>query len=247
MTRVVLPEAKLFKEVIEAVGNIAEEVALNLTLEGLKLSAFDVDQSSLLTVDFPREMFLEYDIAELMKVGVSVSNLKKILKHIKKGENLLIEPERDYVKFTIGAGAVATRTYKFRNLDVPLQELSELELNFTVTAKIMAQALKKVIEDIEATGGSTEFSADTNVLVIRAVGAGKLEAKFTTGSLALISLEVLEPARAVYDTTKLVNVLNITKVSDVVTIQFANKMPLKAEFVVGTGKITYLLAPFEVG
>ncbi|MEM4595783.1 MAG: DNA polymerase sliding clamp [Desulfurococcaceae archaeon] len=246
MTRVVLPEAKLFKEIVEAIGNIAEEVALNLTPEGLKLSAFDVDQSSLFMVNFPPEMFIEYDVGEPVKIGVSVSNLKKILKHIKKGENLVIEPEGDYVKFTIGAGAVATSMYRFRNLDVPVQEISELELNFTVTAKLMAQALKRVIEDIEATGGNTEFSADENALVIRAVGAGRLEAKFTKGSLALISFELQEPAKATYDTAKLVNILAAAKVSDTVTIQFANKMPLKAEFIVGPGKIVYLLAPFEV-
>lgn len=244
--RVVLPEAKLFKEIIESVGNIAEEVALNFTPDGFKLMALDVDQSSLLTIDFPRDMFLEYSVEEPVRIGISVNNLKKILKHIKKGENLAIELEDDYVKFTIGAGAVATRIFRFRNLDVPVPEISGFELNFTATAKIMVQALKKIVEDIEAVGGSTEISADQNALVVRAVGAGKLEARFTTGSLALLSLEVVEPARAVYDTAKLANILSITKVSDVVTLHLANKMPLKAEFVVGMGKVEYLLAPFEI-
>lgn len=243
---VVLPEAKLFKELIDAVGNVAEEVALNFTPDGFKLVALDVDQSSLLTVDFPRDMFLEFNVEEPVRIGIAVNNLKKILKFIKKGENLVVDLSEDYVKFTIGAGAVASRTYKFRNLDVPVPEISGFELNFTVTAKIMAQALRKVIEDIETAGGNTEFSADSNALVIRAVGAGKLEAKFTLGSLALLSLDVVEPAGAVYDTSKLVNILNISKVSDVVTLQFANKMPLRAEFIVGSGRVEYLLAPFEV-
>lgn len=247
VTRVVLPEAKLFKEIIETVGNMAEEVSLDIAPDGFKLRALDVDQSSLLVVSFPPEMFLEYKVEELTRIGVSVNNVKKVLKYIKKGENLVIELEGDYVKFTIGEGGVATRIFRFRNLEVPTQELSGLELNFTVTAKIMAQALKKVIEDIEAAGGSTEISASENALVIKAVGAGKTEARFVTGSLALISLEVKEPARAVYDTAKLVNALNITKVSDLVTLEFASKMPLKAEFVVGVGKVEYLLAPLEVG
>lgn len=242
---IVLPEAKLFKEIIEAVANIAEEVAFSFMPEGFKLVALDVDQSSLLTVNFPREMFLEFEIQEPVKIGVSLNNLKKILKHIKKGENLIIDLVDDYVKFTIGAGAIATRAYKFRNLDVPVPEITGFELNFTATIKIMAQALKKVVEDIESAGGSTELDADQNAFIVRAVGAGKLEAKFTTGSLALLSLEVLEPARSVYDTSKLANILSVTKVSDIVTLQFANKMPLKAEFVVGNGKVEYLLAPFE--
>jgi proliferating cell nuclear antigen len=244
--RAVIPEAKLFKEIIEAVGGLSEEVSLNFAPEGLKLSALDLDQTSLLVVNFPSDMFVEYSVEEPVNIGISVNNLKKILKHLKKGENLVVEFDGEYVKFTIGAGSIATRMYKFRNIEVPTQELSGFEMNFTVTAKIMAQALKKVIEDIEASGGSTELSADQNALIVRAVGAGKVEAKFTTGSLALISLEVAEPARSAYDTAKLANLLSITRVSDIVTLQFANKMPLRAEFVVGSGKIEYLLAPLEV-
>lgn len=245
MPKAVLPEAKMFKELVETIGNIADEVALLFTSEGLTIKALDVDQSSLIDIYFPKEMFLEYDIEESMSVGVSINNLKKVLKHLKKGENLAIEPEGEYAKFTIGAGGVVSRMFRFRNLEVPAPEIPELNLSFTATAKVMAQSLKKVIEDIEAIGGSTQFRATPEALVIRSVGAGKLEVKFAQGSLALISLEVSEPAESVYDTSKLVNVLGITKISDVVTLSFASKMPLKAEFSIGPGRVTYLLAPFE--
>jgi proliferating cell nuclear antigen len=245
LPKAVLPEAKMFKELVETIGNIADEVALLFTSEGLTIKALDVDQSSLIDIYFPKEMFLEYDIEEPMSVGVSINNLKKVLKHLKKGENLAIEPEGEYAKFTIGAGGVVSRMFRFRNLEVPTPEIPELNLSFTATAKVMAQSLKKVIEDIEAIGGSTQFRATPEALVIRSVGAGKLEVNFAQGSLALISLEVSEPAESIYDTSKLVNVLGITKISDVVTLSFASKMPLKAEFSIGPGRVTYLLAPFE--
>jgi proliferating cell nuclear antigen len=245
LPKAVLPEAKMFKELVETIGNIADEVALLFTSEGLTIKALDVDQSSLIDIYFPKEMFLEYDVEESVSVGVSINNLKKVLKHLKKGENLAIEPEGEYAKFTIGAGGVVSRMFRFRNLEVPTPEIPELNLSFTATAKVMAQSLKKVIEDIEAIGGSTQFRATPEALVIRSVGAGKLEVKFAQGSLALISLEVSEPAESIYDTSKLVNVLGITKISDIVTLSFASKMPLKAEFSIGPGRVTYLLAPFE--
>jgi proliferating cell nuclear antigen len=245
LPKAVLPEAKMFKELIETIGNIADEVSLLLTSEGLTIKALDVDQSSLIDVYLPREMFLEYDVEESMNVGVSINNLKKVLKHLKKGENLAIELEGEYAKLTVGAGGVVSRMFRFRNLEVPTPEIPELSLSFTATAKVMTQSLKKVIEDIEAIGGSTQFRATPEALVIRSVGAGKLEVKFAQGSLALISLEVSEPAESIYDTSKLVNVLGITKISDVVTLSFASKMPLKAEFSIGPGRVAYLLAPFE--
>ncbi|MEL9999909.1 MAG: DNA polymerase sliding clamp [Desulfurococcaceae archaeon] len=246
MARVVLPEAKLFKEVIETIGNVAEEVALVFSQDGLTVRALDVDQSSLVDVLMPRDMFSDYDIAETLSIGVSINSLKKVLRHLKKGENLAIEPEGDFIKFVVGSSGVVSRIFKFRNLDVAVPEVPELELNFTVTAKILAQSLKKVIEDIETIGGSTQIKATQEEIVFKSTGTGKLEVKFTIGSMALISLEVSEPAEAVYDTAKLINILNVARVSDVVTLRFATKMPIKAEFSIGPGRVVYLLAPFEV-
>ncbi|MEM2025369.1 MAG: DNA polymerase sliding clamp, partial [Desulfurococcaceae archaeon] len=193
--------------------------------EGLSIKALDVDQSSMIDVFFPKGMFLEYDIADIYNIGISANNIGRIFKHIKKGENLAIEPEGDYVKFNIGSGGILSRKYKFRNLDIPLPEIPELSLNFTVTAKIMAQSLNKAIEDIEAIGGNTEISATQDALIIRSSGTGRVETKFSAGSQALINLEVLEPASSIYDTAKIVNILGISKVSDMVSLQFANKMP----------------------
>jgi proliferating cell nuclear antigen len=77
LTRVVLPEAKVFKEVIDAVGNLADEVSLTLNPDGVVVRAMDIDQSSLLEVNFPRDMFLEYEVEEPQVIGISVSNLKE--------------------------------------------------------------------------------------------------------------------------------------------------------------------------
>jgi len=245
LTQVVLPEAKVFKEIIDAIGNLTDEVSLTLDPDSMIIRAMDIDQSSLLEVNFPRDMFLEYEVEEPQSVGISVSNLKKVLKHLKKGENLAITPEGDFVKFSIGKGGISARRFRFRNLDVTPPQIPELELQFTVSAQIMTQALRKILEDIEEVGGNAEFDAREDVLAIRAVGVGRVEARFAKGSLATISLEITEPANAVYDATKLTNILSITKISDIVKLEFASKMPLKAEFVVGPGKVTYLLAPFE--
>ncbi|MEM1772196.1 MAG: DNA polymerase sliding clamp, partial [Desulfurococcaceae archaeon] len=90
MPRAVLPEAKLFRDIIDTIGNIADEVSLVLTSEGLTIKALDVDQTSLIDVQLPKDMILEYELQEALNIGVSINNLKKVLKHLKKGENLAI-------------------------------------------------------------------------------------------------------------------------------------------------------------
>ncbi|MEM1628568.1 MAG: DNA polymerase sliding clamp [Desulfurococcaceae archaeon] len=244
--RIVLPEAKMFKEIIEATGNIADEVAFKISPEGFTLKALDIDQSSFLEVFFPPDLFLEFNVEKEFIIGVSIANLKRVLKFIKKGDNLVMGLEGDYVRFEIES--IVKRRFGFRNLDVQVPEIPETAFQYNVSAQLMSAAVKKAIEDVKSIGGVVEFDTPSKELfVIRAVGTGKMEAKFAMGSTAVISLEISELSRASYDAGKLSNILDIAKVSDIVKIQFSSKMPLRMEFLVGNGKVAYLLAPFEAG
>jgi len=246
MARLVLPEAKVFREIVEAVGKLADEVAIKATPEGAILKALDIDQSSYIEVYLPSDMFLEYSVEGEDVIGVSIGNLKKILKHLRKGENLVIESSGDYVEFTVGT--VTVRRYRFRSLDVALPEVPEFNLEFNVLAQLASSSLRKTLEDVESVGSIVEIEAPSSeALFIRSTGTGKVNVKFATGSLALLSLDVKEPSKSTYDVAKLTTVLNISEIADVVDLGFSSGMPLKMEFKVGTGRITYFLAPLEVG
>ncbi|ADV65037.1 DNA polymerase sliding clamp [Desulfurococcus mucosus] len=245
MARIVLPEAKIFKEIIGAVGKLADEVALNITREGISIKALDIDQSSYIEIVLPSDMFLEYTVENEEVVGISTSNIKKVLKHLRKGENLTIETSGEYVGFTVGT--VTKRRYRFRNIDVAVPEIPEFNLDFKVTAQLTSSGVKKAIEDVESVGSVIEVDASSDTLVFRAVGSSRAEVRFTQGSPALISLEVREPSKSTYDVVKLATVLGVAEMSDMVTLGFSSKMPLKMEFHIGSGRITYLTAPIEVG
>ncbi|MCY0868644.1 MAG: DNA polymerase sliding clamp [Desulfurococcus sp.] len=246
MARLVLPEAKVFKEIIGAVGKLADEVALRITGEGVSLKALDIDQSSYIEVLLPSDMFLEYNVSEEEIVGVSTSNLKKVLKNLKKGENLIVESSGDYVSFTVGA--IARRVYRFRNLEVSLPEIPEFNLEFNASAQLTSSSIKKILEDAESVSSVVEIDASSSdMLVFRAKGTGKVEVKLTLGSLALISLDVKKPSKSTYDIAKLSTVLGLTSISDTVLLELSDKAPLKLEFKIGSGRVTYLLAPIEEG
>lgn len=249
MVRLVMPDVKLFKEIVDSVSKIATETAIVATPQGVELRAMDVDQSSLLEIFLPPEVFQEYAVDERLVIGVSLAHLKKVLAHVKKGDLLALEATPEEVKWSIQS--LVARNYRFRNIEVPIPEISELQLGeLNVEVTLHAGAFKKAVEDIAGVAGAIEFDATSqDVFVLRGVETStRIDAKFRVGSLALVSYTVKEPSKATYDVNKLQTVVNIASITDVVKLEYSGEMPLKITYNIGTsGRITYYLAPFETG
>lgn len=243
--RAVLPDARVFKEILDALSKMAGEFSLVFKPEELEIKAMDIDQTAYIEMKFPRDMFQEYEVEEEISLGVNAANVKKVLSNAKKGDALVIESDGEEVRFIIKSAIL--RKYAFRNIEVSLPSIQELSLEFKARATVLAQVFKKAMEDIEAVGTTVEFDSDSERLSFRSIGTGKVEVKLTRDSPALITLEVDEPSKSAYDVTKITAVLNIAKLSDTVGIKFSSKMPLMLEFAISTGSVSYLLAPYEMG
>ncbi|RLG80369.1 MAG: DNA polymerase sliding clamp, partial [Thermoprotei archaeon] len=101
MARVVYPEAKYFKEIIDALGKLIDEVAFQLTQEGLVIKALDPARVALIHIDLPMTAFIEYDVSEETIAGISTANLAKMLKRVKKGDRFVLSVEEDRVEVVI--------------------------------------------------------------------------------------------------------------------------------------------------
>lgn len=246
MIKLVIPEAKIFKELFESIGKLVDEVSLNVTRDEVFLKAMDISEVALIEVHFPKEMFLEFIVDEERPLGFSTSNIQKVLKHIKKGENLVLESDGAYVSFKVEG--LIRREYRFRNLDVPVQDVPSAQLDTKVKAQVIASIVNNAIQDAEVVGSAIELEAtSSNELIFRGRGTGVNETRVKPGSVGLISLEIIEPSKSQYDISYLKNIIQLCKVSDTVTLGFSTDSPLVMEFMVGgTGKVKYVMAPLIV-
>ncbi|MEM4947162.1 MAG: DNA polymerase sliding clamp, partial [Thermosphaera sp.] len=160
MIKVVIPEAKIFKELFESIGKLVDEVSLNITRDEIFLKAMDISEVALIEVHFPKEMFLEFIVDEERSLGFSTSSIQKVLKHVKKGENLILESDGEYVSFHIEG--LVRREYKFRNLDVPVPDIPPARLDTRVKAQIIASIVNNAIQDVEVVGSSIELEATSS-------------------------------------------------------------------------------------
>ena len=245
MARIVYPEAKYMKEIIDSLGKLVDEVAFQLTPEGLRVKAIDPARVALIDIYLPQTAFLEYDVPEEIIAGLSTANLSKLLKKVKKGDKFVMEVSEEKVVIIIEA--LVRRTYRFRNLEVPLPEVPEAQLEFNVEAQMLVDVIKHAIKDAETVGDLLELEApDQETLYLRGRGVSVTETKLTTGMPALLSLEVKNPSKSAYQLEYLKHVVNLTKIAELATIRFSTDMPLELEFSLSEGRVKYLLAPAAI-
>lgn len=241
--RIVYPEAKYIKSIIDALAKLVDEVAITIGPEEVHLKALDPARVALIEVILPSISFLEYDVSEEATVGLSMANLSKLLTRLKKGDRFELKAEEDYVSITIHSAI--KRTYRFRNLEVQIPEIPEAALEFNVEAQVLADAIKHAIKDAEAIGDTLEFEAkDDQALYMRGKGATISETKLTRDMPALIELTVKESSKSAYSIEYLKHVISLTKIAEATTIKFSTDAPIYLEFALaGEGRVKFLLAP----
>ena len=245
MAKIVYPEAKYFKEIIDALGKLVDEVAFQLKPDGLKVVALDPAKVALINIDIPMTAFLEYDVPEETVVGLSTASLSKMLKKIKKGDKFILNTSEDRVEIVIES--IGKRIYRLRNLEVPIPEIPEAQLEFNVQAQLLIDVIKQALKDAETVGEFFEIEApDNETLYLRGKGATVAETKLVVGMPALVSLEVKEPSKSTYQIEYLKHIAGITKIAELATLKFSSDSPLELEFSLGEGRIKYLLAPAAV-
>lgn len=242
---IVYPEGKFFKEIIDSLSKMIDEVVFQVRHEGLLIRAMDPGRVSLIEINIPSALFLEYVVDKESNLGLSVASLSRVLKGVKKGCRFAIEQDGEEVYVKIDA--LGRRIYKFRNLDIPLPETPELNYEFDVQSQVMSDAIKQSVKDAETVGDYLEINApDDKTLIFRAKGTALVENKLVIGSPSLISLEVRKPSKSTYQLEFLRNILGLTRISDVVSLEFSSDSPLKLDFKFSEGEVKFMLAPAVV-
>ncbi len=244
--RLLYSDAKEFVYIVESIAVLLEEAAFNITNEGLKLRAIDSSRSALIDLFMPREAFEEYpsELSEEIRVGVNFSDLKKILKRVKKGDRIALEVSEGKLKVKLIGKA--TRAVILPIIDVPVEQLPTPKVVFTVTAKVASDALREAMKDADVIADSVKFEAKEDGLYITASSdRGDLEVKFERDSEAMFEYDLKEPASARYSLDYLVDIVSKAyRVSDIAVIEFATGKPISLTFEIPMGgKLTYYIAP----
>ncbi|MDE1797989.1 MAG: hypothetical protein KGH63_01105, partial [Candidatus Micrarchaeota archaeon] len=146
MFRFVIEDARKFKSAIDAIVNLIDEGALEVTPAGLLLKAMDPSQIAMVSFTMPKSAFVEYEVANPARVGLNFDNLSKILSRARGDEKLEIAQEENRVSVRFIAGK-HKRSFKVPVLEMPAAVSREPNIVSDVTLSMLGGALKDQLRD----------------------------------------------------------------------------------------------------
>ncbi len=243
--RLVFSDARQWRYLVETFSALIDEACFIATPEGIKLRALDPSRIAMIDFLLPPEAFEEYECDAETRIGVNFDDFKKIMKRGTSKDKLELEVTEEGKRLKVRFRGRALRTFSLPILDLGAEELPVPRVPFTVTAKVLSDAVKDAIKDASIVSDYVRFESTEDKFSIKASSdRGSVEVEFTQESGSLIELDVKEPSRASYSLDYLSDMMKATALSDILTIEFATNKPVALTFdLPGGGRLTFYLAP----
>jgi proliferating cell nuclear antigen len=246
MFRLKVTDAKLFRDMINAISILVDEATFKLDPEGLKLRAMDPSRVAMVDFEWPKTVFEEYISTEPTKICINVSELLKLLKRVSKDDVLELSLDEKTGRLQVKITGKYTRSFTMPTLEISEEEVPTPKITFNLRAKATTAGLSQAIEDAQLVSDHVRIEADNEKLVFNASG-DLMGATITLqkGSDALLDLEAKEPSKATFSLSYLSEIIKAASAtSDIATLEFSTDMPIKLDFQQAKdGRLTFYLAP----
>lgn len=234
------PSAKIFVTLLEAVGDIADEILMKLDTRGLKVRALDPARLSLIELEVPSTAFTTYDTrSQELDVGINLSSLLKVLPRPKKSDTVKFSANEMFYRITVEG--ITPKTFKFRSIEVAAEDVPELNLEFNVRAVILSDAFKQALTTLKG-AGTIEIEIPTADYVILRGGGSTVKLSRVAGSI--LDMEFKESVKSAYEETYLAKIDPLLSLTDSLELSLSSSSPLSITFrLPGDLLVRYTLAP----
>ena len=232
-----LDNPKIFSEIIGIISEMVLEVRIKVNNEGLSITAIDPANVAMILFKLPADAFSELEVEKEEILGVSLDNLKAVLRRVKAGSVLVMEKEENMLKIIIQDKI--RKEFSLALIDVEGDEKPIPNLNFVSKIEMTSVDFSEAIEDCNVVADSCSFISAPDNFVIQ--GKGNLNSfKSEFGDEVNIQAE---EASSKYSLEYLQKMIKGTKLADKVVLNFGNDYPLKLEFNTPGVSLSFILAP----
>ncbi len=243
MFRAVTSNVSLLKDSLSAIAEIIDEAVLRFKPEGVELVA--ADRAKVAAIDFKlgRDAFEEYECDKEIGIGANLAALLKVIKRIKKTEDIEIKINEEENRIEIKAKSKSVRSFALPILDISEEELPPIEkLQFSAKADVDVEIVKEGIQDADTIADSVVFEISSEGFKMLAEGdSSKVELVVDSSTDPSILIEGEGKARYPIDYLK--KFMKASGLGDRVTVQLSNDYPMRMEFNTDIVKLALILAP----
>ena len=246
MFKIVIPDSKTWKNLMNAISTLIEEASFDVTPEGMKLRAMDPSHVAMVDFEYPKTAFQEYECPEPTKLCVNIGDMLKLLKRVEAGESLELSLDKAAGRLSMKISGKYTRRFSLPLLQPSTTEIPTPKISFDARVKLDADSLSDAIADIATVSEQVKFEANSERLTLSGVGeTGNVTIDFEKDSSSVIEFQVQQESKALYGISFLEDMIKAGKASSKIsTIEFSTDKPVKIDFELPLqGKLTYYLAP----
>ena len=242
--RLTLAEPSYLKESISIISDLVNEARFKITSDAVELVAMDPANVAMVIFKLISSSFTEYDVKKDTEIAVNLSNLKQILRRISPKDMLTLELE-DNARLKIELKGATTRTFNLLLIDIEEKEQKVPDLKFPVSIKTSSSILNEAIADVDVVGESVSFIAEPKKFTLQAEGdLNQVKIEINEDDATKVSTTNDEKVKAKYSIEYLKKMINGSKLSDEVTIQFNKDYPLRLDYkLVDKLMMSFILAP----
>ncbi|MBI2660545.1 proliferating cell nuclear antigen (pcna) [Candidatus Woesearchaeota archaeon] len=241
--RLTLAEPGYLKESISIISDLVNEARFKITPNAIELVAMDPANVAMVVFKLLSSCFTEYDVKKDIEIAINLANLKQVLRRASPKDMLTIEMEENRLKIELRSNT--TRTFNLPIIDLEEKDQKVPDLKFPVTIKTSSSILNEAVADVDIVGESVAFIAEPKKFTLQAEGdlnQAKIDMK--EDETTKISMNGDERIKAKYSVEYLKKMINGSKLSDEVIIQFNKDYPLKLEYkTVDKVMLSFILAP----
>jgi len=246
MFKLKVSDAKLLRDMANAISILVDEATFKIDPEGLKLRAMDPSRVAMIDFEWPKTIFQEYVSNEPTKVCLNISELLKLLKRASKDESVELSIDDKTGRLLVVISGKYNRNFTMPTLEASEEEVPTPKISFNVKAKTTTQGLSQAIEDAQLVSDHVRIEAEPEKMILSASG-DLMGATITLqkGSDALLDLEVKENSKATFSLSYLSEIIKAASAtSDIATLEFSSDMPIRIDFQqTKEGKLVFFLAP----
>ena len=242
--RLTLAEPGYLKESISIISDLVNEARFRINENAMELVAMDPANVAMVVFKLLSSAFTEYDVKKETDLAINLSNFKQILRRASPKDMLTLEMDADN-RLKIELRSNTTRTFNLPIIELEEKEQKVPDLKFPVTVKTASGILNEAIADVDVVGESVAFIAEPKKFTLQAEGdLNQARIEIKEDDATKVSTNTDEKVKAKYSIEYLKKMINGSKLSDEVTIQFNKDYPLKLEYkVVDKVMLSFILAP----
>jgi len=238
-----LDEPKLLSDIITIISELVLEVRIKVNKSGLSIIAIDPANVALISFKLPAEAFSQIEVEE-EALGVSLDNLKAVLRRCSPGSSLILQTEENMLRIEIHDKI--KREFRLSLIDIDAEEKTMPNLDFISKVEMSSVDLVDSIEDCAIVADACSFVSQQDKFTIEAKGSlNSAKSDFSSDEVK-IDIKPGEGSKGIrsrYSLEYLQKFVKASKLTEKAIINFSTDYPLKLEFKTPRMELAFVLAP----